>query len=148
ILLRSNNFYLKFSGALAGGIMLIPLAVALIAYLRAGGFTDDNEISNAAEPRATTVPEPEAESEAIPSIVYTPLDSRRLILAGILIVVFVVLSMIPVYRFGDDIKVGATRDDAIRAASAFLTQRHIDADSYHHVASLDQNIDPDALKYL
>ena len=41
LLIRSPNHYLMMSGAVAAGIMLIPLVVAWVAYWRTGTFSDE-----------------------------------------------------------------------------------------------------------
>jgi hypothetical protein len=148
ILLRSTNLYLKFSGALAGGIMLIPLAVALIAYWRTGAFSDDVSIENAADQPFRLPVETAPVRESASVISYTPLSSRRVALAGVLIVAFGVLAVVPVFRFGEDVKVRVTRDNATTTAADFLKSRNVAADSYRRVAWLDENVDSDALKYL
>src|SRR5262249_45125713 len=83
ILLRSSNLYLRVSGGLAGGIMLIPLAIALFMYLKKGGFSDDAEISNAAvgtpAPADQTAETPHVSETAAPS--YIPFSARRIALA-------------------------------------------------------------------
>jgi len=148
ILLRSSNFYLKFSGALAGGIMLIPLGVALIAYWRTGAFSDESSISNSADQPPQRAIESEPIREPAASVIYTPFSSRRLTVAVLLIVVFGALAVAPIYRFGEDVKLRVTRQNAVAAASEFLKGRNVNAQNYRSVAWLDENVDPSALKYL
>jgi CAAX prenyl protease-like protein/uncharacterized protein DUF4901 len=159
LLLRSPNHYLMISGAITAGVMLIPLVTALIAYWRTGTFTDEAPLSNAAEdvrraPTAEAEPArvPEAAEEAArgpeTEVPYRALSSRRVGLAGILVAVSAVLASVPVYRFGQGLKVRVSRGDSIRAADAYLKQKHVAVESYHRVAWLDENIDSLALRYL
>jgi membrane protease YdiL (CAAX protease family) len=147
LLLRSSNHYLKFSGAATAGIMLIPLIVALVAYWRSGTFVDEEPLTNEAEGVARVAREEEAAREEAP-IGYVPLDRRRLMVAAILTVIFLALAVIPVYQFGQNVKLATTRAQAVQAASQYLRQKAINPDTYQHVAWLQENIDADAIRYL
>lgn len=157
LMLRSPNHYLVVSGAITAGIMLVPLSVALVAYWRSGTFTDEapltngNEVVRGApeEPAAAGVEAaPEAAARIEPAPFYRALDSRRLALAGILIVIFGALAFVPAYRFGSGIKTGIDRRQAIRAAGEFLKQRKVPFEDYHRVAWLEDNVDALAVRYL
>ncbi len=149
LLLRSHNRYLMISGGLTAGIMLIPLGIALVAYLRTGTFSDDSAISNAAagvkrRSEAATAEE-SAESTAVE---YARLSGRRRTLAVGVIVVSAGLALIPAYRFGKGIKLRVTRSEADQAASEFLLKQGVKVGEFHHVAALDENVNPLALRYL
>ncbi len=102
LLLRSPNHYLMVSGGVAAGIMLIPLIVALAAYLKTGTFAEeDNSFECRRESPAGPLPEEAAAAET--PLAYQPLSPSRLILAGVLAVIFAALAFIPVYRFGKGI---------------------------------------------
>ncbi|MBZ5516242.1 MAG: CPBP family intramembrane metalloprotease [Acidobacteriia bacterium] len=147
LLLRSPNHYLMVSGALTAGIMLVPLGVALVAYLRTGTFVDESELTNASAgisrpPRAEAAPEAEAPLD------YRPLGKRRLALAAVIALAFVALALIPVHQFGEGIKLRLDRSRAEKVADDFLRQRHLDPATYHRTAWLQANVDPTAVKYL
>ena len=157
LLLRSPHPYLMISGGVTAGIMLIPLVVALIAYWRTGTFTDESALSNA----SVGISRPERkEAVTEPTVLsYKPLDRSRLLLAGFLTVVFVVVALIPVYRFGQGIKVGVTRRDAIRQADQYVGAQGVKVEyydiklgqlvqGYKRVAWLQPNVDTQALRYL
>jgi membrane protease YdiL (CAAX protease family) len=146
LLLRSPNHYLMISGGLSAGIMLIPLIVALTAYLGTGTFADESQITNAnaGVVRAARI----EEAAEVESINYQPLSKRRLLAAGCVIVIFFVLGAIRVYRLGQGIKIHMTRRQAMQTAVAFLQARHVSVASYHSVAWLDANVDPLALRYM
>src|ERR1035441_9149928 len=76
LLLRSPNHYLMVSGAVAAGVMLIPLIVALGAYWKTGSFTEEGALTNSAE----GVDRPPREELAPPEtpLVYQPLSRSRL----------------------------------------------------------------------
>jgi membrane protease YdiL (CAAX protease family) len=146
LLLRSPNHYLMLSGGLAAGIMLIPLIVALAAYLKTGTFAEEDTLLNAAEKGPTPLPEEVAAAET--PLVYQPLSQSRLILAGVLAVIFAALAFIPVYRFGKGIVLRESPQDALRIADNFLRQRKIAPATYSHVVWINDNVDSSALHYL
>jgi membrane protease YdiL (CAAX protease family) len=150
LLIRSTNPYLKFSGALTGGIMLLPLAIALIAYLRSGTFTDDAPVSNAAQgTRRLHDQMPPPETDGTLGASYMALDRRKLVLGGILIIAFVAIAiLLPVHRFGESARLGITRQGAVDVSEMYLAQRHVAVGSYRKVASLLENVDAGAVKYL
>lgn len=146
LLLRSPNHYLAISGGLTAGIMLIPLMVTLVVYLKTGTFTDEAPLTNAAEGVSR---EPAAEEVERAPIHYQPLSPARLWAAGIVTVVAIGLALIPSYRFGQEVKVGTTRAQAIQVANGYLNNRqHVAAASYRQAAFLRENVDVRAVRYL
>jgi membrane protease YdiL (CAAX protease family) len=146
LLIRSPNHYLMVSGAVSAGIMLVPLLVALVAYWRTGSFSEDESLSNAAEGISRPVRKEVIEPEA--ALVYQPLSQRRLILAGLLTLLFILLAVIPVYRFGEGTSMNISRAQALRTADACLRQHQVDPRRYHQVAWVRENVDPLAVRYL
>ena len=63
LLLRSPNHYLMISGGVAAGIMLIPLIVTLVAYLKTGTFSEEETLLNAAEKAPEAITEQAAAAE-------------------------------------------------------------------------------------
>jgi len=146
LLLRSPNHYLMVSGGVAAGIMLVPLVVALGAYWKTGSFAEEGSLTNTAE---GVVQPPREESVAAETpLVYEPLSRSRLVLAGVLTLVFIALALIPVYRFGKGMVLRESPKDALRAADDFLRHRNVDPDAYRHVVWISDNVDPLALRYL
>lgn len=146
LLLRSHNTYLMASGGITAGIMLVPLTLALIAYLRTGTFLDEGSLTNASE-GISRAPKETATVVAVPSA-YQPLSRTRLILAGAYVAIFGAMAFINVYKFGEGITVRTTRGDAINLANDYLKKRNIDPLRYHSIAVLDENVDGTALRYL
>jgi len=146
LLIRSPNHYLMASGAISAGIMLVPLVIAGIAYWRSGTFSEDESLANAREGISRAARKEVAEPEAV--LVYHPLSQNRLALAGVLSLAFILVALIPVYRFGHGFSLQITRAQAARAADAYLRQRQVDPNRYHQVAWIRDNVDPLALRYL
>ncbi len=148
LLLRSPNHYLMLSGGVAAGIMLIPLIVALAAYLKTGTFAEEDTLLNVAEKAPASVPLQEEAAPSAPPMAYQPLSPSRLIMAGVLVLIFAGLAIIPVYRFGKGIVLHESRQDALRIADSFLRQRKIDPATYRHVVWINDNVNSSALHYL
>ena len=147
LLLRSPNNYLRISGGLTAGIMLIPLIVALIAYLRSGTFSDDPEVTNASIGLRRT-PREEAATEGERPVSYQPLRKPRVLVAGLLVVIAIGAAFIPVYRFGLDIKLHFSRPEAKSSAVAYLEGKGVKVQAFRRAAWLVQNVDPLTLRYL
>ena len=101
---------------------------------------------NAAEKAPEPLPEEAAAAET--PLAYQPLSQSRLILAGVLAVIFAALAFIPVYRFGKGIVLHESPQDALRIADNFMRQRKIDPATYRHVVWINDNVDSSALHYL
>jgi membrane protease YdiL (CAAX protease family) len=147
LLLRSPNDYLRISGGLTAGIMLIPLIVALIAYLRSGTFSDESELANESvgvrrAPAEENVPEKER------SVSYATLKKSRILVAGLLALIFVGAAFIPSYRFGRNIKLHFSRPEAMGSAVAYLEGQGVQVQEYRRAAWLSENVDSLALRYL
>ena len=147
LLLRSSNDYLRVSGGLTAGIMLIPLIVALVAYLRSGTFSDESEVTNESA-GITRAPKEDIVAEAEKPFSYQPLRKPRILVAALLTAIFIGVAFIPAYRFGRNIKIHFSRRDAVDSASAYLAGRGLKPQEYRHVAWLDENVDPLTLRYL
>jgi membrane protease YdiL (CAAX protease family) len=147
LLLRSSNNYLIISGLVTAGIMLIPFAISLVAYLRAGSFTEEEALTNQSQ-GISRAPQREAAAEPETALAYRSLDRRRLILAGVLTAVFLGVLFIPVHRFGEGTELRVARGDALRLADVYLRQHQVDPDRYRRVAWLHRNVDPLALRYI
>lgn len=150
ILLRSSNHYLMFSGGLCAGIMLIPLVVALVAYLKTGTFAADAAMDNAAEGVARAQHEAPEAAEII--VEYNPYSRRRVIAAliifvGGLTVAGIAARVAKVYRLGDDIEVGVTRSAALKSARAYLQSAGVNAGLYRSAAWLHENVNQLAFRY-
>jgi membrane protease YdiL (CAAX protease family) len=147
LLLRSHNDYLMISGAVTAGIMLVPLAVALVAYLRAGKFTDEEPLTNRSEGISRSAAEAAAEAPAaLPA--YQPLSRRRLVIAGLLTAGLAALALVPVQRFGEGLKVRVGRAQAVQTAERYLADHHVDSSQFRQVAWIHGNVDSLALRYL
>jgi membrane protease YdiL (CAAX protease family) len=145
LLLRSPNHYLMASGAITAGIMVIPLGLSLIAYLKTGTFADDAELTNAGQGPLPHVPKEEAAQQT--ELAYCPLSRRRLVLAGVLTFISLAIAAVPAYRFGTGVKVKITAQQASQAADAYLRTQGIDPGTYRRVPRLLNNVWPSVVDY-
>ncbi len=146
LLLRSPNHYLMISGGVAAGIMVIPLAVSLIAYLRTGTFAEEETLLNAAEKAPDALPEQIYVAET--PLDYQPLSSSRLVAASALTVVFVAVACLHAYRFGKGIVLNESPREIVRIAEDYLRQQKVDPSVYNHADWINDNVDSSALHYL
>src|SRR5262249_39784669 len=75
LLMRSESLYFKLSGAGAAGIMVLPAVVALVAYLRRGGFEPETGLLNRDDTGARLEPAGPAQEEtsAPQTVPYQPM---------------------------------------------------------------------------
>jgi len=136
LLLRSSNPYFIVSGAAASLVLLLPLAVSLVLYLRRGGFTPDGELTNAATGSA---PAPPRVEEAVPSGCAPP---RALNPARVFFALALALFASAAARFvlpsagpWEGVKVTVDRNGAKAAADAWLKAAGDDPAGYLSVAT-------------
>lgn len=135
LLLRSQNLYLRVSGAVSAGIVLLPLVVALVAYWRRGGFESEAGLLNADD---TTEAVPTVEPSPAPEPVerkWERLSRRSVIAAFAILAVGIAAILIPVERFGEKPAYRVSEPQALAAADAFVRSRGLDPTSYQNVAA-------------
>ncbi len=131
LLVRSGNPYFVVTALVGTGILLLPLAVALVAAWRAGGFVADPSLDNAADSppeEPTHRPAPWQGSIAAPS-------ARWLLPAGVATVLLgaAASQWVPSAAEG----VGVTRRPAAvqRAVAEFLARRGVDVAGWRVVVT-------------
>ena len=134
ILLRSGNAYYVVSGAIASGILLLPLAVSLLLYLRRGGFLPAAGLFNADRGFVPAPAPAETPAETVPPV--TPLaPGRRRLLAGaaVLLLASLFAPSEPAEPLSED-RTG--RESAERLARRFLAVNGADPAAWRTVAYL------------
>ena len=140
LLLRSQSLYFKLSGAASAGIMVLPVLIALVAYLRRGGFEPETGLTNASETAAAELAKPAEEAAQVAAapestvLECLPL-TRRLRVAGVVVFALAMLSpLMHVDRFGaaPGYKIGA--EQARASADAFLRQQGMETNGYRYIA--------------
>ena len=153
ILFRSSNSYFIVSAALSAGLMLLPLAVALVLYLRQRRFADPTPLLNkSAAPAAPeagadepTAPQPVAPA---PTFAYTPLSKRRMGWAAAVVVASLGLFALDYEKPLNFVDVGLTQAEAKAKAIEHLAAAGADASTYEVVTYYQNQPDAMAIRYI
>ena len=153
ILFRSSNSYFIVSAALSAGLMLLPLAVALVLYLRQRRFADPTPLLNkSAAPAASeasadepTAPQPAAPA---PTFAYTPLSKRRMGWAAAVVVASLGLFALDYEKPLNFVDVGLTQAEAKAKAFEHLAAAGADASAYEVVTYYQNQPDAMAIRYI
>ena len=153
ILFRSSNSYFVVSAALSTGLMLLPLAVALVLYLRQRRFADPTSLLNksAAPPASEAAPdEPTAQQPAAPAptFAYTPLSKRRLGWAAAVVVVSLGFFALEYEKPLDFVDVRLTRGEAEAKAIEHLKATGADPSAYEVVTYYQNQPNTMAIRYI
>jgi hypothetical protein len=132
LLLRSGNAYYVVSGAIAAGILLLPLATAFVSYRRRGGFASEEGLTNGDEGFVPAPPSALRPPEEVPRV--RPLPRRLLGGAAAVAVLLAVSFFLPADRPDSLAKdeVGRARAEAI--ARRFLAVNGAAPDRLHMVS--------------
>ena len=139
LLLRSQSLYYRLSGAASAGIMVLPVMIALVAYLRYGGFAPEAGLTNADE-TATAAREPVGVApppSSAPEFTFAgcrPLSIHLRIAAVAIFVLGALSLLIHVDRFGASPGYKVTAEQARASADTFLHQHGMDTNGYRNVA--------------
>ncbi|PYQ36282.1 MAG: hypothetical protein DMF55_05430 [Acidobacteria bacterium] len=134
LLLRSGNAYYVLSGAVAAGILLLPLAAAIFLYLRRGGFLPETGLTNADEGFVPTPPSAALAPEEAPTVrVVSPGILGFAAVAALLLVSSFFFRVERPESLAED-RTG--RDSAENIARRFLRVNGADPSRYHVVAYL------------
>jgi membrane protease YdiL (CAAX protease family) len=138
LLLRSENLYLRLSGAISAGIVLLPVVIALVAYWRNGGFESEEGLLNAddapeSQPDAEHQPEPAPPEPSVRK--WQPLSTRATIAAFAILAAGLAAMLIPIERFGSAPTYKIPESQATASAAAFLRSQGLDPAAYQSVTA-------------
>ncbi|MGD0496852.1 MAG: CPBP family intramembrane glutamic endopeptidase [Bryobacteraceae bacterium] len=134
LLLRSHSLYFRLSGAASAGIVALPVAAALAAYLMRGGFEPETGLLNGDQPAPAPEPAAAPSEPAEGAIGYEPLSRRRRLAVAALVIACLAVLLIPASRFGQSPTYKLTDGQARAAAGEFLRARGFDAGGFRAVA--------------
>ncbi len=157
ILLRSSNPYFVLSAAVSVGIMLIPLAIAVLLYVRGRYFIDPVSLLNRedapplARPRGRdrTDLSPEAQilsSTGAPSI-YHPLRPARLGVAAVVVLAGLVVFALPRPEWSPKVELATNAHAALTTARQHLRDQGVAVDSFQSVVSQQTQWDANDVAY-
>ena len=132
VLLRSGNTYYVVSGAIASGILLLPLLVSLALYFRRGGFLPAGGLANG---DVGFVPEPPAVAtpvELVPGVRPLSRGARGLAIAAALLLASSFL--VPSHPDGPLVEDATGRAAAEATARRFLTVNGADPEAWTSIA--------------
>jgi membrane protease YdiL (CAAX protease family) len=133
LLLRAHDTYLRLSGGLTAFIAIVPLLIAVAAYVRHGGFAPDADLTNAAAGRAVPQEAP-APAEAAVDVPSYRAVTRRAWSTGVLVaVVLLAAYAIPIARWTTALPWHVRRAEAESAARQFLQAQGVALEGYRVV---------------
>jgi len=134
LLLRSGNAYYVVSGAIASLILLLPMAVSLVLYLRRGGFLPEAGLSNGDIGFVPPPPRVEAAPVAIPPV--RPLSPRALAGMGVLALILASSLFLPGEHVEPDVEDATGKIRAEEIATRFLKVNGVDPSDWRSVTYL------------
>ncbi len=135
LLLRSGNTYYVASGAIAAGILLLPLLVSLVLYWKRGGFLPSSGLRNGDRGFVPTPAPPPLAPESVPDV--RPLSPGTRTFAAAAALFLVSSFFVPTADSGDPLaedRVGRIAAEAM--ARRFLRANGVDPDPWRSVAYL------------
>ena len=149
LMIRSGNLYYAGSGAASAGIMLIPLAVCVFAYLRHKSFAADDDLTNAHEGVAPPLPADVPAAEHVEQQAYNRLPKRAIVIGLVISAILIAVKFIPVTSVGDNVDYGITRGQAESAAAAFVKARGVEPANWSTVVfDVNNGIEDHADQYI
>jgi membrane protease YdiL (CAAX protease family) len=161
ILLRSSNSYFVISAIISVGLMLLPLAVALVLYLRQRHFADPTPLLNERdippEPVKSAPPESSAAAPevqliggqpATPTFAYAPLPVRQTVIVAGFVLASLGFFALDYERPLDFVDIDLTQGQAEEKAIAHLAATGVDAASYEIVTFHQNQPNTQAIKYI
>ena len=150
ILFRSSNSYFVVSAALSAGLMLLPLAVAVVLYLRQRRFADPTPLLNksAAPPAPRAGADEPTAPAAAPAFAYTPLSKRRVGWAVAVAVASLGFFALDYEKPLDFVDVHLTQAEAEAKAIAYLEATGADAEGYEVVTYYQNQPNALAIRYI
>src|SRR5262249_42064346 len=118
------------------GIVLLPLAAAGIAYLRAKGFEPEAGLTNEAEGTCVRAVEEEAPGKPTVQIAYVRWSTRRWVTVAVLLACLIRFLLLPLPRLRDS-EFRTTGWKARAAADAFLLERGLDPQRFRAVTVVE-----------
>lgn len=135
LLLRSGNAYYVASGAIASGILLLPLLASLVLYWKRGGFLPSSGLRNGDRGFVPTPAPAPLSPESVPDV--RPLSPGARTFASAAALVLVSSFFVPTPDSGDPLaedRVGRVAAEAL--ARRFLRANGVDPDPWSSVAYL------------
>jgi len=131
LLLRSGNAYYVVSGAIAAGILLLPLAMSVVSYRKRGGFLPEEGLTNGDEGFTPTPAAAALAPEEVPFVRRLP--RRTLAVAAAAAVLLASSLFLPVHGPDSVAEDHVGRAEAGTIARRFLRANGVSPDSFQTV---------------
>jgi membrane protease YdiL (CAAX protease family) len=150
ILLRSSNPYFVLTAALGAGLLLVPLLVSALLYLRHRSFADPTPLLNEgnAPPPLPASPPPAPIVPAAPPPAHPPLSPRRVKRTAALLAAGALLFLAEPEKPLDFLDFSADAEEAARRSRAYLQEQGVEVDPYRQVVFGGLQLDGETMKYL
>ncbi len=132
VLLRSGNTYYVVSGAVASGILLLPLAVSLVLYARRGGFLPATGLTNGEEGSVPEPPPAALEADAVADVKPVSKAARGFAVAAAALLA--ISFLVPAPPDAPLVEDATGRAAAEAIAHRFLVVNGVDPEPWHSVA--------------
>lgn len=150
LLLRSPNFYFRFSGAVTALIFALPLAVAAGAYLVTGTFRDEagarNEVIGTA-PAPPAAP-PDRSGARFPPPAYAPVRARRWVIGFAAGAAALAIFAAPLASWRRAETFTGTPARALASARAYLRSQGVSTAGYRAVATVGSEVSAPAAHFI
>jgi len=148
-LLRSQSFYFRFSGAVVAFFVVIPFAVAAVAFATRRRFVPEQTFLNLALPLEPQPAELISPSAPAPPSEWRPLSPRaRWIVVGAGILGVLLAFVVKPHAIGSFLRLRLDGRQALRIANRTLAESHVDPASFYHAVTFEGLSDPVANEYL
>ncbi|MBN1999772.1 CPBP family intramembrane metalloprotease, partial [candidate division KSB1 bacterium] len=147
ILFRSGNPYFITTAAISCGVLLIPLMITLIFYLRKKTFISELNLTNKSEGsnRENIKNEPQHTDIQIPE--YNRLSHKRIFTALALMLVLNIPFLIKFDKIGGFVKYPHSSVESIAVADSFLTDLGYDVTDFRKVTFTSERLNKYAALY-
>lgn len=148
LLFRSGNLYFILTAAVGCGVLLVPLIVAIVAYIRKGGFEPSDQLTNANEgvQRVEEAPAPATPEPASPD--YTPVPLNRFAWGLLAALALCLLYFLPVQKAGDFVQFPTGPQEAEQKAVRFLQERGFSSEGFERVTFSSERFDAITSRYV
>ncbi|MDD5529208.1 MAG: CPBP family intramembrane metalloprotease [bacterium] len=147
LLLRSHNSYFIVSGLLSAGVMLIPLIVCIVCYIKNKGFKTTDNLTNEKEGVSKVESIGKVKTEEI-SFNYSSSGGKSFKIGIIIAIVFLCSLLIKTEKFGSFVSYKISKKESRVKADEFLKSKGVDPGKYKTVTFAESDIDNSAAKYI
>ncbi len=147
VLFRSGNPYFIITAAVSCSLLLVPLILTLVFYLRHKNFVSEKGLTNSSESRTQPLPEtpPHRTGPDLPE--YKPLSRKKTVLAVVLVLALCVPFFISFEKIGGFVKYPHSSKAAAAAADSLLGDIGYNVSGFQRVTFTSERLNEFAAIY-